>query len=129
MFKTFPRIGGLGDRKTVLEADRIAQHSCRKEAIMSINRTAGALGTILGLGCAASAVLAPAAFAVTEPVGEGGGAAPAAHHLVRTLVASGGLPAWQVTVIAIGSALLAAAATIVALRTRARRRPLSLRTS
>jgi len=96
---------------------------------MRINRTGGALGTILGLAGAASAALAPAAYAVTEPAGEGGGAAPAAHHLIRTMVVSGGLPTWQVTVIAIGSALLGAATAILTLTRRTRRRPLSPRTS
>jgi hypothetical protein len=79
---------------------------------------AGLIGTVTVFSAAA-----PAAFA--EPIAPGGGGGPATPGsavvtVTRTVVA-GGMPGWQIALIAVGSALLAAAAAIFADRTRRRR--------
>ena len=97
--------------------------------IRHIRRLAGVLA---GLACAVlgAAAAAPAAFAVSVP---GSGAPPpgsvpeplppvfpAPTHTVT--VATGGMPGWQITLIAIGTALLAATAAVLLDRARATHR-------
>jgi hypothetical protein len=80
-----------------------------------IRRTAGILagltGALLALGAAS-----PAAFAtlVPPPGGGTGGPAPAPPP-VHTVVV-GGMPGWQIALIAAGAALLAAALAVLAHR-------------
>jgi hypothetical protein len=84
-----------------------------------INRILGVLG---GLACALLAFVAtgPAAFAMRVP--PSGGTArvtpPASVHVVTV----GGMPGWQISLIALGAALLTAAAVILLGRARAARR-------
>jgi hypothetical protein len=103
--------------------------------IRNVRRVAGALA---GLACAwlGLAMAAPAAFAVSHPTpGPAGfrtpggpgfpvpppGPPPAVQ--VHTVVV-GGTPGWQIALIAIGAALFAAIAAVLADRARAaRRRP------
>ena len=47
---------------------------------------------------------------------------PQIHAVTRTVVA-GGMPGWQITLIAVGAALLAAVVAVLADRARAARRP------
>jgi len=87
-----------------------------------IRRYAGILAGLIGTVTAFSAA-APAAFA--GPVAPGGGGGPATPGsgvvtVTRTVV-MGGMPGWQVALIAIGSALIAAAGAIVANHLRQRR--------
>jgi hypothetical protein len=71
------------------------------------------------LGLAAAA---PAAFAAS-PVGDDGGTAAApAVQTVPQVVVVGGMPGWQIALIAIGSALFAAAAAVLTYRILATRR-------
>jgi hypothetical protein len=74
----------------------------------------GLFGTITLFG-----VGAPAAFA--EPLPPGGGGGPADVVNVTRTVVVGGMPGWQIALIAIGAALLAAAAAISADRALQRR--------
>lgn len=90
-----------------------------------IRRIAVALG---GLTAAvlASAAAAPAAFATqVPPPGELGGnpaqPAPIAPAQAHTIV-SGGMPGWQIVLIAVGAALLAATVAVRMDRARAARR-------
>lgn len=80
---------------------------------------------LTGLACAlvAFAAAAPASFAMPVPVpgGSTGPAAPSAPVHVHTLVA-GGMPGWQITLIALGAALLAATVAVLLERARAARR-------
>jgi hypothetical protein len=79
-------------------------------------------GILAGLAAAllAVAAAAPAAFAVpAPPVGGGGTVAPPPP--VQTVVA-GGMPGWQITLIAIGAAILAAAVAVFLDRAWAARR-------
>jgi hypothetical protein len=82
---------------------------------------AGLLGTLLAFGAGV-----PAAFAsVPDPGGFGGGAgSPPTPAPVRTVVVAG-MPGWQVALITIGSALVAATVAVIADRTRSRRRRLA----
>lgn len=77
---------------------------------------------LTGLACTVAALMtaAPAAFATrVPPPGESGTAAgsPQVHPLV-----TGGMPGWQITLIAVGSALLAATLAVVLDRAHAARR-------
>jgi hypothetical protein len=88
--------------------------------IHRIRRLAGVLAGVLLV----SAVAAPAAFATMRPEPDGGayyGYTPATPVHVQTTVV-GGMPGWQITLIAVGAALLAAAATLLLARVRAAHR-------
>jgi hypothetical protein len=72
----------------------------------------------------------PAAFAVVpDPGGAGGsaGVAPVPAHSVRVVV-TGGIAAWQVTLIALGAALAAAVAAVLLYRVLAVRKAASAAT-
>ena len=73
------------------------------------------------LGVLAWAAAAPAAFAHPLPPDDIG---PVPATTVR-VITTGGMPGWQITVIAVGAALVAAAAAVFLDRTRASRRPAS----
>ena len=76
--------------------------------------------TLFGFGA-----WAPAAFASTTmlPDPGGGGPAPAAPAPVHTIVV-GGMPGWQIALIAAGAALLAAVVAVLLDRARTARRHL-----
>lgn len=82
-------------------------------------------------GLLASAATVPAAFAmVAPPTGRGvgtTGVAPAPATTVR-VVTAGGMPGWQITLIALGAALLAAAAAALLDRALVARRAASATT-
>jgi hypothetical protein len=94
--------------------------------IRRIRRIAVALA---GLACAwiGLAVAAPAAFAMTVPGGSGGGVTTPAPAPVQVhTVVMGGMTGWQIALIAIGAALLAATVAVLLDRARtARRNPLA----
>jgi hypothetical protein len=95
-----------------------------KEIVMNpschIRRIAAVLA---GLAAALVAFATTPAFAMVPGGIGGGGPAVAPQHLapVRTLVA-GGMPGWQITLIAAGAALLAAIVAVLLDRARAARR-------
>jgi hypothetical protein len=85
---------------------------------------------LAGLGGAAlaSIIVAPAAFAVREPPPGGGSGAPASPAPPDTVaVVAGGMPGWQIALIAVGAALLAAVLAVLLDRTWAARRSLAAR--
>jgi hypothetical protein len=84
--------------------------------IRRIRRYAGALAALAG-ALLASAAAAPAAFATTAPPGGATGAGPS-PAVVRTVVV-GGMPGWQIALIAAGAALAAATLAVLADRARA----------
>jgi hypothetical protein len=93
--------------------------------IQFIRRLAAVLAG-LGGAALASVIGAPAAFAVLEPPPGGGGAAnPAPPDTVA--VVAGGMPGWQIALIAVGAALLAAVLAVLLDRTWASRRSLAAR--
>ncbi len=91
-----------------------------------LRRLATALAAVT-IGLLASAAAIPAAFArvilIPDPGGQGGPARPlpvpaSTVHVVTT----GGMAGWQITVIALGAVLVAAAVTVRLVRARASRR-------
>jgi hypothetical protein len=94
--------------------------------IRHIRRYAAVL-TGLAFAWLGLASAAPAAFAQTTmipvPIGDGGGDAPVSTvQTVTRVVVVGGMPGWQIALIAVGAALVAAAATVLAYRVLAARR-------
>jgi len=95
--------------------------------IQCIRRLAAVLAG-LGGAALASIIVAPAAFAVREPPPGGGGGAPASPAPPDTVaVVAGGMPGWQIALIAVGAALLAAVLAVLLDRTWAARRSLAAR--
>ena len=89
----------------------------------------GRLATVLAAviaGLLASAAAATAAFANPIPVGDGGTnpVAPIPATTVR-VITTGGMAGWQITLIALGAALVAATATVLLDRVRAAHRAAS----
>lgn len=78
---------------------------------------AGLASILLGLSTAAPA--AHATLPPPEPAGTSGALPPPA---VTSTVITGGMPAWQITLIAVGAALCAAIAAVFLDRARAARR-------
>jgi hypothetical protein len=95
--------------------------------IQCIRRLAAVLAG-LGGAALASIIVAPAAFAVREPPPGGGGGAPASPAPPDTVaVVAGGMPGWQIALIAVGAALLAAVLAVLLHRVWAARRSLAAR--
>jgi hypothetical protein len=98
-----------------------------KETVMNpirrIRRLAGILaavaGALLALAAASPALAATASVPHYGPPASG---APAAPAVVTRTVVVGGMPGWQIALIAAGTALLAAAIAVLADRTRAAHR-------
>jgi hypothetical protein len=89
--------------------------------IRHIRRVAGVLAGPAG-ALLASAAAAPAAFASgPRPLPPGWNKHPPLPAHLHTVV-MGGMPGWQITLIAVGAALLAATVTVLADRARASRR-------
>jgi hypothetical protein len=81
-------------------------------------------------GLLASAAVVPEAFAMTAPGGQGGtGVAPTGSARTVRVITTGGMAGWQITLIALGAALLAAAATLLLERVLITRRAASATTA
>ena len=89
-----------------------------------LRRFAAVLAAVIS-GLLASAATVPAAFAMPAPPsgGQGGsaGVVPVPATTVR-VVAAGGMAGWQITLIALGAAVLAAAAAVLLYRALAARK-------
>ena len=84
-----------------------------------LRRIFTAMATLAGALLALAAT--PAAFAENvPPPGEGSGIAPPPPPV--RVIAEGGMPGWQITLIALAAALLAAAAAVLIDRARASRK-------
>jgi hypothetical protein len=92
-----------------------------------LRRSVAVLATLI-VGLLASAATVPAAFAVVPDPGGAGGVTPVPAHSVRVVV-TGGMAAGQVTLIALGAALLAAVATVLVYRLLALRKAASAATA
>ena len=90
--------------------------------IRRIRRIAGALGG-LACACLVLAVAAPAAFAMTVPPFGVSGAVttPAPPQVQVHTVVVGGMAGWQIALIAVGAALVAATIAVLLDRGRAAR--------
>ena len=91
----------------------------RTRRFRPIRRLASILAALAAALLAATAA-APAAFA-TLPPPEPGGTARVPPPAIHTVVV-GGMPGWQIALIAIGAAILAAAVAVLLGRARATRR-------
>ena len=91
----------------------------RTRPFTPIRRLAGILAA-LATALLAAAMTAPAAFAYVVPPGPSSGGT-AGSPPVPTIV-TGGMPGWQIALIAIGAAVVAAAAAVILDRARAARR-------
>jgi hypothetical protein len=92
--------------------------------IHRIHRTYRILGIVAGLAGALLAAFAtgPAAFAALVPANGGAtGVTPIPQAPVR-VVTAGGMAGWQITLIALGASLFAAAAAVLIDRARTARR-------
>lgn len=86
-----------------------------------IRRLAGLLMGLAGF-LGAFGVSAPAALAThVPPPGGAGGAPPPDPVTVPATVVAGGMPGWQIALIAVGAALLAATLAVLVDRALARR--------
>jgi hypothetical protein len=95
--------------------------------IRRIRRIAGALAGLVG-ACLVLAVAAPAAFAMTVPPFGVSGAVttPAPPQVQVHTVVVGGMAGWQIALIAVGAALVAATIAVLLDRARtARLKPLA----
>jgi hypothetical protein len=101
-------------------------HPEPKEIVMNPIQHIRRIACVLaGLAAALVAFATTPAFAMEVPAGGGGGGpavvpqhlAPAVH-----IVVAGGMPGWQITLIGVGSALLAATFAVLLDRARATRR-------
>jgi hypothetical protein len=96
-----------------------------KEIVMNPIQHIRRIACILaGLAAATAAFATTPAFAMEVPAGGGGGPAVVPQHLAPAvhIVVAGGMPGWQITLIAVGSALLAATFAVLLDRVRATRR-------
>jgi hypothetical protein len=91
------------------------------EAVMNrIRRIAIALAALVTAALALAAA-SSTAFAMRMPPSGGSGEPVRAAPTIHTIV-TGGMPGWQITLIAVSAALVAAALAVVADRARAARR-------
>ena len=96
-----------------------------------IRRIRRLTAVLAGLACAwlGLAAASPAAFAqnaIIPVLGGGGGAPASAVPAITRVVVAGGMPGWQIALIAIGAAVFAAASAVLVYRAlAARRRPVT----
>jgi hypothetical protein len=109
--------GGASHRR-LKSPQTLGQEHLTKEIVMNpIRRIRRIAGVLAGLAAALGAFGATPAFA-TLPPGPGGPAGtPVSPVQVHTIVA-GGMPGWQITLIATAAALLAATAAVLLDRAR-----------
>ncbi|MGO9784874.1 MAG: hypothetical protein ACLPQY_34740 [Streptosporangiaceae bacterium] len=101
-----------------------------RQAGARLRRLAAVLAAVT-CGLLASAAIVPAAFAMTVVPGPGGSGttpAPVPATTIR-VVGAGGMAGWQISLIALGAALLAAAAAVLLDRALAARRGASVPTA
>ncbi len=87
-----------------------------------------ALAAGLAVTLLTSGALSPAANALIVPA-PGGPAGPANTPAQVQTIAAGGMPGWQITLIAVGAAILAATVAVLLDRARTARRHLAVPTS
>ena len=99
-----------------------------RQAGAPLRRLAAVLAAIT-CGLLASAAVVPAAFANPVPVGDGGPIPLAPVPATVRVVTTGGMAGWQIALIAVGAALVAAAAALLIDRALASRRAASATTA
>jgi hypothetical protein len=110
----------MNRRRLTHPADNQAR--TRQEIAMNqtrhLRRVTSVLIILAGLAALLAGVAAPAAFALPQPP-LGGGTAPARPP--GSTITAGGMPGWQIVLIAVTAAILAAAAAVILDRARAAR--------
>lgn len=81
-----------------------------------------AIVTVTAGGLLAAFVTGPGAFAALVPAGGGATVVTRAPQVPIRVVAAGGMAGWQITLIALAAALLAASTAVLIDRTRTARR-------
>ena len=99
-----------------------------RQAAARLRRLAAVLGAV-ACGLLASAAIIPAAFAYGIPQPGGPGGLTPATPTTVSVVTAGGMAGWQITVIAIGAALVAAIAAVLLDRALSARRAASATTA
>ena len=106
----------------------LSRRGTRPHVTAWLRRITAALAAVTGglLAWAAAAPAASAAILIPDP-GAGGayGPVPATPPAPVQVIAAGGMPGWQITLIAVTAALAAATAAVFLDRTRASRRSAS----
>ena len=105
----------------------LSRRGARPRTTTRLRRITAALAAVTG-GLLAWAAAVPAASAATILIPDPGGASgpvPATGPTAPVQVAAGGMPGWQITLIAVAAALIAATAAVFLDRTRASRRSAS----
>jgi hypothetical protein len=107
------------------------QRTAARRAGAHAKRLAAVLAAVVA-GLLTSVAVVPAAFANPIPVGSGrGGTVPAAPVPATTIrvINAGGMASWQITLIAVAAALVAAAAAVLLDRKLAGRRGATVTTA
>jgi hypothetical protein len=99
-----------------------------RQAAARLRRLAAVLAAV-ACGLLASAAIVPAAFAYGIPQPGGPGGLTPATPTTVSVVTAGGMAGWQITVIALGAALVAAVAAVLLDRALAARRVASATTA
>jgi hypothetical protein len=102
----------------------LSRRGTRPRTTTRLRRVTAALAAVTG-GLLAWAAAVPAASAATTVIPDPGGASgtvPATPAAPVQVIAAGGMPGWQITLIALAAALVAATAAVFLDRTRASRR-------
>jgi len=105
----------------------LSRRGIRLRTATRLRRVTAALAAVTG-GLLAWAAAVPAASAATIPVPGPGGAyrpVPAALPAPVRVITAGGMPGWQITLIALAAALAAATAAVILDRARTSRRTAS----
>jgi hypothetical protein len=92
-----------------------------RQAGARLGRLASVLAAVIA-GLLASAAIVPAAFAQPIPIGNDGTPTTPVPPPTIHVVTTGGMAGWQITLIAVGAALIAAAAAVLLDRKLAGRR-------
>jgi hypothetical protein len=98
-------------------------HAAASHVAARLHRLAAALAAVT-CTLLASAVIMPAAWAINVIPNDGPAQAPAGGELT-----AGGMPGWQITLIALGAALVTATAAVLLDRARGARRAASATTT
>jgi hypothetical protein len=83
-----------------------------RQAGARVGRPATVLAAVIS-GLLASAAIVPAAFAQPIPIGDDGAPTTPVPPPTIHVVTTGGMAGWQITLIAVGAALIAAAAAVL----------------
>jgi len=106
----------------------LSRRGTRPRTTTRLRRITAALATVTGGLLAWAAAVPPASAATTvipDPGGASGTVPTTAPAAPVQIIAAGGMPGWQVALIALAAALVGAAAAVFVDRTRASRRSAS----